>query len=103
MPTLLSSLRPTKWKLVVTVVLGALWVAGVTLFGTIYCDCMAGGFRDCTDFYWLALVRLECHCDCWTLGQAMANDLFLLGPPIGPYGLWSLVEWGLARRRATSR
>lgn len=87
--------KPTKGKIIITIIIGVLWLFILVLFTAgIRCFCKLGGFEGCTDYYKYLLIKLGCHCSCVSLNEVFLSYFWnLIIPLILGYIIASAIIW----------
>lgn len=91
-----KALKPTLWKVIVSVVLTLVYVLIINWFisNNIQCGtCEPGAFTNCAD-YSNFLILDFCSCDCTTLFQVLWQYVYLIIIPlVVVYFIYSLIQY----------
>ena len=83
--------KPTKWKVVVSILAVVLWVI-LSSFLVMYCK-MCQEYSCDIDYYSYYLASHGCKCDCGSFsGMLLSNLLSIIIPFLIIYIIWSLIE-----------
>jgi hypothetical protein len=87
-------LKPTKKKLIVSVILTIFWIFIKKLSAPLVnCMCIQGGFDNCTDYYRFLLIKQGCHCTCFSLPEVLLQYFWnLIVPFVIAYLIYSIIE-----------
>ena len=90
--TVLKSLKPTRNKVIVSLIVLFVWYFLISILFSTFCNCRDGGFDNCTDYEHLSLVSMGCHCSCTTVNEAMIDNFILILPSLITYIIYSSVQ-----------
>ncbi len=97
--TLKEFLKPSKWKIITSLILTLIWIFILRNMLMILCKMCATELQ-CKVYYHSYEIIRRCHCDCGSIG-GVALDWFwnIIIPFLVVYILYSLMAWMIGKRK----
>lgn len=82
--------RPTKGKIIISLILTAVWIILLSIAPQPICKCALSSFNNCTDYYPFLVIKNQlCHCSCVPLTEVVSQYIIFILVPFGSFYLLS--------------